>query len=91
MKIFLVVLTLGMVLLFLASSVSAGTSPSYTLTADVLASGGQAASSVNYLFVSTLGQPLIGSNTSAAYSACSGYWCEMLADYRVYLPVILRE
>ncbi len=91
MKIFMGVLTLGVVLLFLASSVSAGTSPSYTLAPDVLASGGQAASSVNYSFVSTLGQPLIGSNGSAAYAMCSGYWCEIATDYRVYLPMMLRE
>ncbi len=91
MKIFISVLTLGIVLLFLASSVSAGVSPSYTLAPDVLASGGQAASSANYAFVSTLGQPLIGSNGSAAYALCSGYWCEIPAVYQDYLPVILRE
>ncbi len=91
MKTFLGVLTLGVVLLFLASSASADVSPSYTLAPDVLASGGQAASSTNYSFVSTLGQPLIGSSSSIAYSACGGYWCEIPADYRVYLPVTLRD
>ena len=91
MKIFMGVLTLGVVLLFLASSAIAGTSPSYTLAPDVLASGGRVTTSANYAFVSTLGQPLIGSNGSVAYSLCSGYWCEIPAVYQAYLPVMLKN
>jgi len=89
MKTTLGLLILAALLLF-ASAAAAGNSATYTLTPDVSASGGRIASSPNYSFVSTLGQPLIGSSSSAAYSTCSGYWCEIAATYQVYLPLVLK-
>ena len=90
MKTIFLLLTLA-VLLILASTTLAGTSATYTLTPDVIASGGQASASTSYSFVSTVGQPLIGSNGSAAYSMCSGFWCEIVGAYKVYLPTVLKN
>jgi hypothetical protein len=80
-----------LVLLMLASITQAGTSTNYTLTPDVIASGGQAAVSKNYSFVSTVGQPLIGLSSSAVYSTCNGFWCEIAVLYKVYLPVTMKN
>ena len=66
------------VLLF-ASAAVASKSATYTLMPNVMASGGGVASSPNYSFVSTLGQPQTGSGSSAAYATCSGYWPETAA------------
>jgi hypothetical protein len=90
MKTLIGLLILAALLLF-ASAATASNSATYTLAPEVLASGGQAASSANYSFVSTLGQPLIGSNSSATYSTCSGFWCEIPAQYTVMLPLVLKN
>jgi hypothetical protein len=91
MKTTLGLLMLVAALLLFVSAAVASTSATYMLTPEVLSSGGRVTSSANYSFVSTLGQPLIGSGGSAAYSACSGYWCEIAARYHVYLPAILKN
>ena len=90
MKTFIALFTVC-ALLLLASTTLAGTSTNYALTPDVLASGGQSISSASYSIVSTAGQPLIGSNGSVTYSACSGYWCEIITENNVYLPLILKN
>lgn len=77
-------------LLTLATTTFAGDSTSYTLSPEVLASGSQAASSANYSFSSTFGESLIGSSTSADYSMCSGFWCQIVIQYNVYLPLTLK-
>jgi hypothetical protein len=90
MKTVFLLLTL-VVLLMLASITLANTSANYTLTPDVIASGGQAAASTNYSFVATVGQPLIGASNSASYSTCVGFWCEIVGAYKVYLPIALKN
>jgi len=79
------------VLWMVASAVWAGSSGGYALAPDIVASGGQAASSASYSFVSTLGQPVIGSSSSASHSACSGFWCQIPLIYKVLLPVVLKN
>lgn len=87
----IVLLLILVVLLMLASTTLAGASTNYTLAPDVIASGGQASALTNYSFVATVGQPLIGSNGSAAYSTCSGFWCGIVGGYKVYLPIGLKN
>ncbi len=79
------------VLLIFASLAWAGAAPNYTLAPDVIASGGQASASANYSFVATVGQPLIDAGHSASYLTCAGFWCEMVDEYRVYLPIALKN
>jgi hypothetical protein len=78
-------------LVTLAATTLAGTSANYTLTPDAIAAGGQASVSANYSFVATVGQPLIGASKSANYSTCTGFWCEIAALYKVYLPIGLKN
>lgn len=87
----IVLLLMLVVLLMLASTTLARTTANYTLTPDVIASGGQASASTNYSFVATVGQPLIGASNSASYSICVGFWCEIAAMYKVYLPIGLKN
>jgi hypothetical protein len=87
----LVLLTALIALLALVSVASAGSSASYVLAPDVLAAGGQPASSASYAFVSTLGQPFVGASSSANDAVCSGYWCHLAALYKLMLPVVLRD
>jgi hypothetical protein len=44
-----------------------------------------------YSFVSTVGQPMTGQGISASYSACSGYWRQILASYKVMLPLVVKN
>jgi hypothetical protein len=52
--------------------------------------GGGATDSTNYAANVTVGQTAIGSSSSTNYGACLGYWCGE-AEYKVYLPFVLRE
>ncbi len=84
-------LLLVFVVLLALGSVVAGSPGSHTLAPDVVASGGQAASSASYSFVSTLGQPVIAQGSSASYATCGGYWCQIPASYKVWLSVVLKN
>ena len=54
--------------------------------------GGGPASSANYAVNFTVGQSVIGTSlTSTNYRGCLGYWCGGAAQYRVYLPLVLRN
>ena len=90
MKPIFLLLALVALLLF-ASTTRAGTTPDYTLAPEGIASGGQASASANYSFVATVGQPLIDAGNSASYLTCAGLWCEMVSEYKVYLPIMLKN
>lgn len=89
----LLVVLVGM--LALVPLVRASSSASYILMPDVQSAGGQAANSVNYMLVSTLGQPTIGLSSSANHTACSGYWCQdtviVPIRYRLMLPLTQKN
>ena len=53
--------------------------------------GGGPASSTNYAVNLTVGQSAIGASASANYEGCLGYWCGTAVEYRVYLPLVLRN
>ncbi len=52
--------------------------------------GGGPAGSANYAVNLTVGQSAIGAAQSTNYKGCLGYWCG-IAQYRVYLPLVLRN
>jgi hypothetical protein len=86
---FLVVL---LALLLLVGVASAMSSVNYRLDWFVpLTGSGGAASSANYAVNFTVGQTAIGASTSANYGGCLGYWCGVVAQRRVYLPLVLRD
>lgn len=61
-------------------------SADYEIVPDVVAAGGQAATSADYAMTSTAGQPAIGLATSADYALCHGYWCADLALPGIIIP-----
>ncbi|MCJ7642217.1 MAG: hypothetical protein MUO29_10040 [Desulfobacterales bacterium] len=53
--------------------------------------GGGPASSANYAVNLTVGQAVIGASSSANYGGGVGYWYGAAAQYRIYLPLLLRN
>ena len=87
-KIVLVVLMLGS--LALISGVLL-LQDNYAIDRYVIAGGGSRVKGTNYGVISTMGQGAVGNfGTSANYGACGGFWCGGLAEFKVFLPVILR-
>lgn len=91
MKRTIFILTL-IALLVLASSVLTMESASYKLAwfTPLTSSGSDKVSSANYTANFTVGQSVIGTSSSASYESCLGYWCRP-DEYRIYLPVILKN
>jgi len=52
--------------------------------------GGGAAASSGYQVNLTSAQFVVGPATSANYGTQLGYWAGVLAEYHVYLPLVLR-
>ena len=53
--------------------------------------GGGPAGSTHYAVNFTVGQSVIGSFSGANYRGCLGFWCGGAAQYRVYLPLVVRN
>ncbi len=92
MKRIVILLALVIVLL-LTSRALAMSSDHYRLDwfTPLTSGGGGAASSTNYAVNFTIGQSVIGMASSTNYGGCLGYWCGAAAQYRVYLPLVLRQ
>jgi hypothetical protein len=84
-------LLLGLLVLDVQASPDA-TSPNFSLTWEVIASGGSVMTSANYIASQTVGQPVIGQVSSANYRLQSGYWVA-ISDFfhRVFLPFLTRN
>lgn len=86
-------LALALVLL-LAGRALAMSSTHYKLDwfVPLTSGGGGPAQSAHYKVNFTVGQSAIGVNlTSTNYRGCLGYWCGAGGEYRVYLPLVLRN
>jgi len=79
--------------LLLAGRALAMSSTNYRLDwfTPLTSGGGGAASSAHYAVNFTVGQAAIGIASSTSYGGCLGYWCGAAAQYRVYLPLVLRN
>jgi len=80
-------------ILLLAGSALAMSSTNYRLDwfTPLTSGGGGAASSTNYAINLTIGQAAIGASSSASYGVGLGYWYGAVAQYKVFLPVVLRQ
>jgi hypothetical protein len=80
-------------LLALALPVLARVSSNYDLSRYVIAGGGgRMESAGGHTLLGTAGQALIGTmNTAGGHALCSGFWCGKIAQYRVYLPLAVRN
>ena len=92
MKRMMMLLTLA-ALLLLATTALAMSSPNYRLDWFTLMTGGGGgpANSANYAVNFTVGQTAIGGSTSINYHAGLGYWYGAVAQYRIFLPVVLKR
>ena len=81
------------VFLLLVGSALAMSSTNYRLDwfTPLTGNGGQAISSANYAANFTIGQSVVGTSSSANYGVCLGYWCGGTAEYKIYLPLVLRN
>ena len=79
-------------ILLLAGSALAMSSTHYHLDwfTPMTGGGGAPASSASYAVNLTVGQTAIGASSSANYGAGLGYWYGAVAQFRIYLPLVLR-
>ena len=80
-------------ILLLAGSVLAMSSTNYRLDwfTPMTGGGGGPASSASYAVNLTVGQTAIGASSSANYGAGLGYWYGAVAQFRIFLPVVLKN
>jgi hypothetical protein len=81
------------ILLLLVSSVSAATlAPDYALSWWTVDGGGTTNSQGGgYALSGTIGQPDAGVLTGNGYTLAGGFWGGTPVEYRVYLPLVLRN
>ena len=81
------------VCIVLAGSAMGMSSTNYRLDwfTPLTSGGGGAASSTNYAINLTIGQAAIGGLSSDSYAAGIGYWYGVATQYKIYLPVVLRN
>jgi hypothetical protein len=87
-------LALGLLcVLVLIGSVLAMSSTNYRLDwfTPLTGGGGGPAGSTNYAVNLTVGQTASGAASSPSYQACLGYWCGTGGQWRVYLPLVVRN
>ena len=77
-------------LVAISSAVLAQVSANHDLSWHVIAGGGGRMESGSHTLAGTAGQPAIGLMAGAGHTLCSGFWCGVEAEYRVYLPLVLR-
>jgi hypothetical protein len=66
-------------------------SGSYSINWWVIAGGGGDAEAGNYSLDFTIGQPIVGVATDTGYELCSGFWCGAVVEYKIYLPIVLKN
>jgi hypothetical protein len=71
--------------------VLAQVSANYDLSWHVIGGGGGRMAGTQYTLQGTTGQPVMGPAAGSGHTLCSGFWCGVGAEYRVYLPLVLRN
>ncbi len=92
LKPHLMVLMVLLCALWLAQNALAMSSTHYRLDwfTPLTTGGGGAANSAHYAVNFAIGQTASGLSASANYEASLGYWSGAMAEYRVFLPVVLK-
>ncbi len=87
-----ILFTLAALLLLVAGSAGALSSADYRLDwfTPMTGSGGRV-SSANYAVNLTVGQAVIGASSSTNYKVGLGYWYGAATEYRIYLPLVVRN
>ncbi len=76
-------------LLVAAGMVLAGGGGPY-ISRYVIGGGGGHSQAGHYVMDVTVGQAVVGTFNAASYELCAGFWCGM-SEYKVYLPMVLRN
>jgi hypothetical protein len=83
---------LVILLLLLAGGARAQSGGRYDLSWNTVDNGGAAFStSGTYVLGGTIGQPDAGALTGGSYALAGGFWRGMAVEYRVYLPLVVRN
>ena len=82
----LLILTLLLLLTFVALAQGG-----YDLSWRAIAGGSGRMTSARYTLMGTVGQPLAGATVSSGRALCSGFWCGVVAEYHIYLPMVIRN
>lgn len=80
-------------LLLLVGSAMAMSSANYKLTwfTPLTGNSGRSMSSANYAANFTIGQTVDGTAVNTTYQSCLGYWCGIPMEYKLLLPMILKN
>ena len=89
----LTVVVLGLVVLLLvAATVQAQTGGGYDLTWNTIdGGGGMFSTGGSYSLGGTIGQPDAGTLNGGGYTLNGGFWGGAIAQYKIYLPVTLKN
>ncbi len=58
----------------------------------VIAGGSERLTSTGHTLMGTVGQSYIGTTAlGSSHTLCSGFWCGAIAEYRIYLPLTVKN
>ncbi len=63
---------------------------SHTIDWYVMAGGGGSASAGDLTLTGTIGQAAAGTTSNGDFDLCSGFWCQVKALARIFLPIVIR-
>ena len=87
-----IILFISGISILLVTGISlARSSTNYTITPDIVASGGGLMSSTHYSLDATSGQMASGLSSCTQYRLAGGYWEGGVEAHKIYLPVILKR
>ena len=91
MKRILSLLPIVLLMLMIVPSSSAQSGNGYDLSWNVIAGGGTTFSTgEDYTLGATIGQAAAGPLSGGSYTLSSGFWNGAIANYGLYLPIVLR-
>ena len=85
------VLLLPLALLVLAGIALADTTLAPGINWQAVGGGGGHLESGMYAVDYTVGQPIVGTSSSGIHEVCVGFLCGAAQDYRVFLPLMLKN
>ena len=86
-----VILALVLVITLGAVPVLAQISAAHDLSWHTIGGGGGRMESGGHVLQGTVGQAVTGLMGSDGHTLCSGFWCGVEPEYRVYLPLVLSD
>ena len=91
--IFLMVLTLALLVGGAPFGFAQGApcAVSYDIPWDAMTGGTEQMGSTNYMMYGTAGQAVAESSDSDSFQLGVGFWYGVAAEYKIYLPVVLRS